>query len=204
MRRAGEPGSREFLKPAKVPLRPRHERFCLAVLRGIPNIDAYLEAGYRCTRAAASVAVSRLMRRPDIRERLDVLSEKAAADSGVTTERVLSELAKVAFLDIGNLFDKHGNLKSITELDDDTAAGLARFEYEEIYTGRGETRERIGRVTRIKLHDKLAALTRLARLLGMFREPQQPQRVQDNTLVVRDLRDKSLYDCTGLSPEVRK
>jgi len=95
-----------LLKLAKVALTQRHERFCLAVLRGIPNIDAYLEAGYNCTRAAASVAVARLMRRPDIRARLAELGEKAAADSGVTTERVLCELAKVAFLDIGNLFDE--------------------------------------------------------------------------------------------------
>ena len=193
-----------MLRPAKVALAQRRERFCLAVLRGIPNIDAYLEAGYRCTRAAASVAVARLMRRPDIRARLAELGEKAAADSGVTTERVLCELAKVAFLDIGNLFDEHGNLKSIAELDDDTAAAVARFECEDIYTGRGEARRKIGRVTRLSLYDKLTALTKIAKLLGMFREPQQRQRVQDSPLVIRDLRDPSLYDRTEVSREVPK
>ena len=46
------------------------------------------------------------------------------SEDSAEVDRVLTEYAKLAFLDIRKAFDEDGNLKPIHELDDDTAAAI--------------------------------------------------------------------------------
>ena len=80
----------------------------------------------------------------------------------IQSETVLRELARIAFSRMTNLvqWDADGNFQIIPSLDlsdDDTAA------IKEVVVGaRGQSR--------IKLHDKVAALEKLAKHLGLFTE----------------------------------
>ena len=86
----------------------------------------------------------------------------------VTPETVKREIARVAFGDIRGLFNSDGTLKDISDIDDDTAAGISAVEVEvkkaratedeDAPQERTETR-----VLKIKRYDKLAALNMLAR-----------------------------------------
>lgn len=48
------------------PADPRHHRFAILVLKYRYYVDAYLEAGFNCSRATAYVYGHRLSRRPDV------------------------------------------------------------------------------------------------------------------------------------------
>lgn len=87
----------------------------------------------------------------------------------ITVERVLQEYGRIAFLDISQAFQLDGSLKSIHDMPEDIRRAIAGIEvvnYEEDNDGRGA----IGKLHKIKIIDKRAALADIAKHLGMFIE----------------------------------
>ncbi|MCG5237585.1 terminase small subunit [Xanthobacter oligotrophicus] len=95
--------------------------------------------------------------------------DERAARTSVTAERVLQELARIAFLDIRKAFNADGSMKPLDQLDDDTAAAIAGLEVSKELDEDGR-QVVIGRIKKLKLSDKLGALTLLARHLGMLND----------------------------------
>ena len=62
---------------------------------------------------------------------------------------MLSEIAKLAFLDIRRAFNPDGSLKHISELDGETAAAVAGIEHEKLFDhfGRGQAKH-VGTTTK--------------------------------------------------------
>ena len=101
--------------------------------------------------------------------RMSLVHGKAAEKAGVTVERIVAELAKIAFSDIrkaldwGMTNDAEGNAKQFVTLkeskdgDDDTAASVS-----EVW----QTNQGI----RFKFHDKPQALEKLGKHLGMYKD----------------------------------
>jgi phage terminase small subunit len=91
----------------------------------------------------------------------------------VTSERVVAELAKIAFANIFDLIEigadgePRVNLAAVTY---DQAAGLKELSIEEFRAGNTGTAQK-GRRIRVKLGDKISALVALAKHLGLFVEP---------------------------------
>jgi phage terminase small subunit len=82
------------------------------------------------------------------------IAEGRAARSertGIKAERILAELARVAFFDIRKLLNPDGTMKPLDELDDDTAAAIAGIDLAEIRDGEGSP---IGVLKKIKIADK--------------------------------------------------
>jgi phage terminase small subunit len=153
------------------PLTLKQEIFCRKYLECEGNAAEAFRQSYPVAKwspNAIYVQCCRLMQRPNIRLRINNLTQEAARAASVTPERIIAEYARLAFQDSRKVFDDQGNLKPIHELDDDTAAAIAGIEQEEIYSGNGEAREQIGRLKKIKLSDKRAALADLAKCMGMF------------------------------------
>jgi hypothetical protein len=75
---------------------PRHELLCQLVPQGAKNgwsqATIYQKAGYRATGHSAEMAASRLMKKDEIRNRINELTAPAARRAGVTTESLLNEL----------------------------------------------------------------------------------------------------------------
>jgi phage terminase small subunit len=86
----------------------------------------------------------------------------------ITADRVLSELARLAYYDPRQFFNPDGTAKPITDLDDDTAMALAGVEVQEEFKGRGEHRQLAGYTKKFKLVDKGINLERLGRHLKLF------------------------------------
>ncbi len=147
-------------------LSPRHERFCQEYLRDLIGTQAAIRAGY--STKGASVIASNLLRNSKIQSRVAQLKDLQAKRLEVTADRVLKEYAKLAFLDIRKAFDADGNLKAISELDDDTAAAVAGIDFEEVFDRGKRAGVAIGRIHKIKLSDKKGALDSIAKHLGMF------------------------------------
>lgn len=140
-------------------------------------IEAYVSNGGNGTKAAVAVgcpektarsAGSRMLRHPEVvaaveARRAAVLAE-ARAKTGLTVERTLQEVARLAYFDPRKLFNADGSMKKIAELDDDTAAAVASIEIDEI----GLEGTVIGQTRKIKHWDKNAALEKAMKHLGQY------------------------------------
>jgi len=98
-------------------------------------------------------------------EYLSVLRAEYASKNGINKESILNEYRKIAFSDVRKILTIDGGLRSIDDLDDDTAGAIAGIEsFDEV----SRDGERLGTNRKIKLHDKLRALEALSKHLGLF------------------------------------
>lgn len=123
-------------------------------------------AGYS-EKTAASQA-SQLLDDPEISEYLNKLRSLQSERTFVNADKVQAEIARLAFSDLRDYYDENGFLKLPHQLTDDAAAALAGIEIEENFGVCDGERQKIGETKKIKLYDKLTALDKLARRLGMF------------------------------------
>jgi phage terminase small subunit len=151
-------------------LTPKQEKFAQRLVETDKPSESYRFAydAENMSDEAVAVEACRLQDNPNVALRIEELRRLHLKRHEVTVDRVIAEYAKLAFLDIRKAFDDEGRLKGVHDLDDDTAAAICGIEAEELYEGRGESREHVGRLHKIKLSDKKAALDSLSRYLGMF------------------------------------
>lgn len=154
-------------------------------LREIAFVFHYLENGGNAAAAAVSagyaessakVQGNRLLNNPRVREAIDRHVGKSLKKLEVSRERILQELARIAFFDIRKCFNDDGSLKNITELDDDTAAALAGMDVIEMEG------EKASWLKKFKSTDKKGALELLGKHLKMFTDKVE---VTDNRPRVR-------------------
>jgi phage terminase small subunit len=143
-------------------LTERERRLCREIVNFKPGQKPSLaEAGRRAGYSAktASSSVTEALKKPKVKEYLAQLQRQRDHRTSVTAAKILDEMARIAFADIRRAFDENGNLKSPTAWDADFAAAVSNYSS--------------GRVTNIKLHDKLSALEALAKRTKAF--PDIPQ-----------------------------
>jgi phage terminase small subunit len=122
--------------------------------------QAALDAGFSAV-SAHSIGHN-LLQHPLVKKALKRGVERALTIADVTRERVILELARLAFGDATSMLDDSGNLKPISELQEDVRRSISGIEVSE--TSRGE------RKTRVRTHDKARALETLAKYLGLLVE----------------------------------
>lgn len=122
------------------------------------------------TDESARAGASRLLTNDNVQEYLEVRKKELGNKMEITQERVLKELARIAFGDVRELYDDKGSLKFIKDIDDDTASIIAGIETVEEFEGYGQDREQIGYTKKVKLADKTKALDMLGKYFGMFKE----------------------------------
>ena len=142
---------------------PKQKRFADEYLIDINATQAAIRAGYspKTTRQQGQ----RLLTKVDIQNYIKKRQKKLQERTEVTQERVVRELAKIAFADISD-FIKWNNKKMILisskKLKRDDTAAVAEIT-ETIKTGNTNENTR-----KIKLHDKVKALDLLGRHLGIY------------------------------------
>lgn len=148
-------------------LTPKQEAFALAVAAGETQAAAYRMA-YPKSRAWKDESVwqkaATLAANVKVRSRVAELGAKAAAANEVTVERIVRELAVIAFGNKRAVMSWGPNgvkLRDSAELTDDQAAQVAEVK---------ETISQAGGSLSLKTHDKVKALELLGRNLGMFTE----------------------------------
>ncbi len=111
-----------------------------------------------------------LLKKPEIQDAIQKRVGKLTTKADITVERIVSELAKVGFSNLGEYFriSKDGepyiDLSAITE---EQSAALQEIMVEDFTDGRGDDARNVRRV-KIKTLDKLNALDKLGKYLGMF------------------------------------
>jgi phage terminase small subunit len=156
-------------------LNPQQRKFADEYLANEGNAyRAYIAVyGPKKSRAAADVAAAKLLRSAKIQAYLSKKRDELSNKTLITAERVLRELAKIAFLNPKSFFNSDGSPKQINEMDDDTAAAVAGLEVCELFEGSGEQKHAYGLVKKIKIADKRAALVDLGKYLKLFTDRQE-------------------------------
>lgn len=146
-------------------LTKKQELFVAEYLVDLNATRAAIAAGY--SSSGAAVTGHQLLRNTKISEIIREKTQKKLGYLEITADRVLQEVAKLAFLDPRKFYAEDGSLKRITELDDDTAAALAGINVTELFSDEGAP---IGVLKRVKFANKGANLERLMKYLKLYRE----------------------------------
>jgi len=140
-------------------LTAKQERFVEEYLVDLNATQAAIRAGYSPDSANRIAAEN--MTKPVIRTRIDKAMAKLSRRTGVNQERVIRELARVAFVNAKDVV----SMKDATVLEDaseDDTAAIASVKVK-IVQGDFESVER-----EVKFADKLKALELLGKHFGMF------------------------------------
>jgi phage terminase small subunit len=149
------------------PLTPKQARFVDEYVIDLNATQAAIRAGY--SKKTANEQGARLLAKVSLAAEIQTRCAQRSAKLAIKAERVLLELARIAFLDPRKFYDETGRLRDPHALDDETAAALAGIEVEELFARGDDGRRRpIGQLRKIKWADKHAALVSLGRHLGLF------------------------------------
>lgn len=138
----------------------KQKRFCEEYLIDLNGAAAAIRSGYSA-KSARQIGNENLAK-PDIRARIDKALAEQSKRTGVTADRVVRELACVAFANLQDVIDFNSAMIKSGAARDDTAA-ISSVKVKTIPTADGEGVER-----EIKMADKLKALELLGRRLGLF------------------------------------
>lgn len=144
---------------------PKQAIFYGEYIKDSNGTRAAIAAGF--PERSAHVAAARMLRNAKVSAAIEAWRKRRCEKLEITAERVLEEIAKLAFYDPGDLFDGGGNLKPLTELDDVTRAAIAGMDVETL-TCKGDSPSLRTMVKKIKLVDKGQNLERLGRYLKLF------------------------------------
>jgi len=142
-------------------LTPKQEAFCFAYLETGNASEAYRRAydAESMSTEAIHVEASRLLDHPTVALTVDRLKADQRRRHALTVDRVLAEYAKIAFTDAGDILSKVSSQRSLADLSPDERAVVAEV---------SETTTENGGSIRVKLYNKLDALEKIARHLGIF------------------------------------
>lgn len=156
----------------------KQSKFVMAYVKYRNAAKAAQEAGYtppeggtvHDTNVRFAVIGAKLLQNPlvvaEIRNQLD----NQAARTLVTPDRIIKEVAGIAFFDPGECFDDDGNLLNVKDMPEVARRALASFEVEEKKEWNRETRQKevVGVVKKVKFVDKDRALEKLMKNYGMI------------------------------------
>lgn len=143
-------------------LTAKQKRFIDEYLIDLNATQAAIRAGYS-TDSAKEIG-SQNLAKPNIQIQIDKAMAERSKRTGISQDRVLQELARIAFVDVSNLLDVETAAVLSTATADDLAV-IQGIKVKESHSDKGSMTER-----EVRLADKLRALEMLGRHLGMFND----------------------------------
>lgn len=143
-------------------LTAKQQLFVKEYLVDLNATQAAIRAGYS-KKTAHRIGAENLQKHA-VSTAIEKALNKRTEKIDITAERVLQEIAKIAFANMGEFVKWANNNIELLDSEDLTDEQLACIS--EIV----ETDTKHGKQIKFKLHDKLAALHKLSQHLGLFRE----------------------------------
>ena len=142
-------------------LTAKQRKFVEEYLIDLNATQAAIRAGYS-TNTAQEIGSENLSK-PIIKAEIDKAIAERSRRTGINQDRVLRELAKIAFVNPNDVINfRDATVKMTSE---ENLAAIASIKVKEIPGEYGNATER-----EVKLYDKLRALDLLGRHLGMFKD----------------------------------
>lgn len=139
----------------------QQKRFCDEYLVSFNAFRAAIYAGY----SENTARKAELLHSPKIQAYLQDAMAKTANRVQISHDMVLRELAKIAFSNIGNYYDDYGTPKPTFLLSEDEKAAISDYN---VLESTDEEGNKTAVLTKIKLHNKMSALDKIARHIGFY------------------------------------
>lgn len=151
-------------------LTDKQARFVEEYLIDLNATQAAIRAGY--SEKTAQVIGAENLSKPMIADAIAKARKKTSDKLEITRERVLIEMARIAFSDPRKMFDEDGQLLPIVDMDDDTVAAIGGVDMNmrSVRGPDGESTNETEGVHKIKVWDKNSALEKLSKHLGLFEQ----------------------------------
>ena len=163
-------------------LTPKQQRFCDEYLMDMNATRAALRAGY----TQATAMNGQLMEMPKIQAYLKERTAEASKKLQVSHETLLGELMKVAFANMGDYFGDDGKIKAMNDILDDKKSAIWSLKVSE---------GKYGTTVQLRLHNKLAALEKIAKHIKFYEVEQKQPEPQDAVYVDKgDLNDDDRFE----------
>ena len=171
-------------------LTKRQERFCHEYIVDMNGQEAAIRAGYKA--ANAKVIASTLLAKPEIRFNIAKLQRLALQRIDLTADRVLYELASVAFSNMANYMqigpDGLPEL-DLSKLSKEQWAAITEFT-EDSTGGQNDGERRLIVRHRIKLGSKIQALDLLAQHFKLLTQKHEHTMAEDLVAKLREGRER--------------
>lgn len=178
---------------------PKSILFCHEYIKDLNGKRAAIAVGY--SEKGASVCATKLLKQPDVRSLIQALMDKRSKRMDITADRVLEEIARSAFFDIGDLYNESGAIKPLHEIESQARRAIASIESQELFEGFGKDRIQTGHTKKLKLNDKLKALELLGRHLKLFTD--KVEHVSNKPFILELIDGKKIVMGTG-KPEIEE
>jgi phage terminase small subunit len=141
----------------------RVKKFVQEYCKHFNRRKAAVSAGY--SENSADVTAGRLLQQPAVRRAIARILDKRAARHEVTIDRAIVELGKIGFADITDFVDLDADdpIRPMADWDRTKSGAVAAVEVFDKYDAQGR---KIGRVSKLKMHDKTGALALIMKQLG--------------------------------------
>lgn len=152
-------------------LNEKQKRFVAEYLIDLNATQAAIRAGYSETSAYSQG--HDLLKHPEVSECLAKAMDRRAQRTQITADKVLQELALIAFADIGDAIDVDDNghvvIKNLKELPPESRRAIGKISQKTTMSlGNGKDQEPVEKVQQgIEYHSKVAALKMLVDHLGL-------------------------------------
>ncbi len=148
-------------------LTQKQKLFCLEYMIDFNGTQAAIRAGY--SKKTSGKIGSENLKKPDIQAFLKKKVKRVTDKLEITVERILEEQARLAFVNIADLFDEDGKLIPIQDLPEDVSRAISSLQVEEIYEYNDDDEpEELTKKFKYKLNDKKEALAKLMQFKGML------------------------------------
>ena len=153
-------------------LSPKQKRFCQEYMKDLNGTQAAIRAGYS-KKTAKEIAAQNLSKL-NIQEFIQKLQDKIKERNNITVDKLISELVNIYDINPADIYDKKGNLKPIQDLPENITRAIREIEVVERYSGKSiqiQTRK-------IKFHNKLEAIEKLARHIGFYEKDNEQKKIE--------------------------
>lgn len=142
-------------------LREKQQLFVDEYLIDLNGTQAAIRAGYSAK--TANEQASRLLANVSIQQAISEKMAERSKRTGVNQDRVVQELAKIAFLKMTDVVDHNGKIKDDASEDDLSCIESIKYKHSDTNIGSSTERE-------VKTASKLKALELLGKHLGMWND----------------------------------
>ena len=144
----------------------KRELFCVKYIACDLNATkAAIEAGYAA--GSACKEACRLMGFPAIQDRIAELKAERVERAKIDADYVLHRLVDIDQMDCADILNDEGGIKPIQKWPKVWRTYISGFEITELIEGRGDEREMVGILKKIKWPDKLKNLELLGKHIGV-------------------------------------
>ncbi len=141
-------------------------RFVDEYLLDLNATKAAIRAGSTAKRAEQ--AGHEFLRNPDVAAEIELRRAERSRVTGINAAWLLARLAEEAMADIADLYDDAGRLLPVSDWPLIWRQGLVQgIDVEELFQGRGEDREMIGLLKKVRLSDRVKRLELIGRHIGV-------------------------------------